>query len=43
MVWILSFQNKLSKLNEIVWPEIAKLAEEEMKGYASGRLYAYTL
>ncbi|XP_064613694.1 bifunctional coenzyme A synthase-like isoform X2 [Liolophura sinensis] len=34
---VFSDKNKLSKLNEIVWPEIANLAEGEIRDYASGK------
>lgn len=36
-VFSLSFQTKMQTLNKIVWPEIAKLATEEVKKFGAGK------
>lgn len=33
------FQTKMQTLNEIVWPEIAKLATEEVRKFGAGENY----
>lgn len=36
-VFSLSFQTKMQTLNKIVWPEIAKLATEEVRKFGAGK------